>query len=78
MCLHIEHIVQSICPVLPKKEESASWTRIAEQYKIKAGLANYGGAIDGVLVPIYYDTDTDPHDYYARSPSTGKLLLTPT
>jgi len=51
---------------LPKKDNAAAWTKIASEFQELAGMPNCGCAVDGVLVPIYYITDTDPHDYFSR------------
>ena len=56
------------CPraVLPKKTDSAAWTALAKGFEAKAGFPNCGAAVDGVLIPIYYLTETDPHLYFSR------------
>ena len=52
--------------VLPRKNDAAGWDAIAAGFAEKAGFPNCGGAGDGVLVPIFYLTDTDPHLYFSR------------
>lgn len=52
--------------VLPRKDDASAWTAIAAGFQRKAGFPNCGGAIDGVLVPIFYVTGTDPQLYYSR------------
>jgi len=49
-----------------RSHDSDAWTKIAKGFEERTGFPNCGGAGDGVLLPIYYVTGTDPADYYSR------------
>jgi hypothetical protein len=51
---------------LPSKDDTAAWSVFAADFESKAGFPNCGGSGDGVLIPIYCQTGTDPHVYISR------------
>lgn len=51
---------------LPKQTDTAAWTSLAQEFSQRAGFPNCVGAVDGVLVPIYYLTGTDGTLYFSR------------
>lgn len=51
---------------LPAKGDTARWTAISKEFERFAGFPNCGGAVDGVLVPIFYQSGTDSSLYFSR------------